>query len=114
MKTLSLPKLPNIKVSSTVLLVTAGVLIILAIVCLGAVQKVKDDRAEAAATAQAEADRKAKEAAKDRKIAVLESQVKQLQAADTVARVGCAEFRRLDAIRAITNSVTVPAYCVKY
>jgi predicted negative regulator of RcsB-dependent stress response len=106
---LSLPKFVN----KTVLLVSLAVLVVLGLVAYGAVRQVQATKAAEVSAQQAAADRKAQAAEVQAKIATLETQNKALESSKLERDLACSELKRLDANRAITLAVTVPAYCLK-
>jgi cell division protein FtsB len=109
-----LSALKSIKPSKTVIWVGGAVTLFLLILGAGIAQNVRAERAttehNATIVAEAKADKATIEALKARN-AVLEADSKKLQGESQTVAVSCAEFRRLDAIRAITGSVVVPAFC---
>lgn len=113
MNKLSFPKLPNIKLPKTALLVSSAVAVVLGLTAYGMVRNVQAQRVEAAQASQAAEKQRAQSEAVRQHIAVLEADNKTLTAATSEKLQACAELRRLDAIRAITAQVTVPAYCLK-
>jgi Tfp pilus assembly protein PilN len=106
-----LSALKSIKVPKTILLAAAGALIVIALIGFGAVRNVQATRAEEAVSAQAAANRKAQAAQVQATIDRLTAENKALSAKAQVGDQACAELRKLDANKAITLAVTVPAYC---
>jgi Tfp pilus assembly protein PilX len=106
---LSLPKF----LSKTVLLVALAVLVVLGLIAYGAVRQVQAERVEQATAQRTAANRKAQAAATADYITKLQLENKALAAKATERELACSELRRLDANRAITLAVTVPAYCLK-
>lgn len=105
-------KVPHIKVNKTALIVAGAVIVLIALIVTGAVQKVKAERAEAARTAQVRADADATIRTLSARVSALEADNKALSGQAQAKLLACSELRRLDAIRTVTASVTVPAYCL--
>jgi cell division protein FtsL len=112
MTKLHLPKLPKF-LNKTVVYVSVGVIVLLALTAFGAVEKVRDDRSVAAHNAVVARDAEAKQKALNNELTSLQAENKDLKGQAQVGFLACTELKRLDAIRAITASVTVPAYCPK-
>lgn len=110
MTKLSLPKLP--KVSKTILLVSAGVLVVAGLIGTGAVQKVRSDRAEAAQTGAVRQELVSAKAEVQHLKGEVAATTKQATADKQRGDLACLEIKRLDGIRAITAQVVVPQYCL--
>jgi conjugal transfer/entry exclusion protein len=76
------------------------------------VQSVRADREAAQASAAVAQQAKNKEKTMADRIATLEAENKQLAGQAQAKQLACLEIKRLDSVRAITASVSVPAYCL--